>query len=96
MNPMVVKYEPKARDERHLLLQNCACCADEKPSARIIDCARMKSASVRNRRSWIKANLSALVFIHNRVFCADALFIRTENAVGARERARPFLACKGA
>jgi hypothetical protein len=25
-----------------------------------------------------------LVFIHNRVFCTDAIFIRTENAVGAR------------
>jgi len=23
-------------------------------------------------------------FIHNRVFCADVLFIRTENTVGAR------------
>jgi hypothetical protein len=59
-------------------------CADKKPSARIVDCARMKSTSARNRRSWIKATRVILGFIHNRVFCADAFFIRAENAVGAR------------
>jgi hypothetical protein len=32
---------------------------------------------------------------HNRVFCADALFIRTENTVGARERASPRLTSDG-
>jgi hypothetical protein len=32
-------------------------------------------------------NQAALGFIHNRDFCTDALFIRTEIMVGARERA---------
>ena len=35
---------------------------------------------------------AAAGFTHNRVFCADALFIRTENTVGARERATAFSA----
>ena len=30
---------------------------------------------------------AVVAFIYNRVFCADALFIRAENTVGARERA---------
>jgi hypothetical protein len=38
------------------------CCADEKLSARIIDCARMKSTSARNRRSWIKATPNRFCF----------------------------------
>jgi hypothetical protein len=35
---------------------------------------------VQNRRMVLGVN-------HNRVFCTDVLFIRTENTVGARERA---------
>jgi hypothetical protein len=31
-----------------------------------------------------KTTQAVPAFIHNRVFCTDALFIRTENAVGAR------------
>jgi len=58
-------------------------CADEKPSARILDCARMKSASVRNRGSRINPNAD-FVFANNRVFRTDVPFIRTENTVGAR------------
>jgi hypothetical protein len=58
-------------------------CAGVKPPARIADCARMKSTSVHNRRSWIKPHAVFGVY-HNRVFCTDALFIRTENTVGAR------------
>jgi len=58
-------------------------CADEKPSARITDCVRMKSTSARNRRSWITPG-GVFGVNHNRVFCADALFIRAENTVGAR------------
>src|SRR5450759_5506556 len=43
----------------------------------------MKSTSARNRRSCMKPH--ALFGVnHNRVFCADVLFIRTENTVGAR------------
>jgi hypothetical protein len=39
-----------------------------------------------------KGNPQAVVaFIHNRVFCTDALFIRTENTVGARS-AQVFIA----
>jgi hypothetical protein len=34
---------------------------------------------------------TAVAFIPNRVFCADALFIRTENTVGARS-AQVFVA----
>jgi hypothetical protein len=34
-------------------------------------------------------NAGTCPFIHNRVFGTDALFIRTENTVGARERATP-------
>jgi len=42
------------------LLPGCSdqACADGDPSARIADCARMKSTSARNRRSWIKATPS--------------------------------------
>jgi hypothetical protein len=58
-------------------------CAGVKPPARIADCARMKSTSVHNRRSWITPHAVFGVY-HNRVFGTDALFIRTENAVGAR------------
>jgi hypothetical protein len=32
---------------------------------------------------------SVVAFIHSRVFRADALFIRAESTVGARERAMP-------
>ncbi|MBI5909962.1 MAG: hypothetical protein HY848_08425 [Betaproteobacteria bacterium] len=35
---------------------------------------------------------AVFVVIRNRVFCTDALFIRTENTVGARERANPLVA----
>src|SRR5450759_2525363 len=70
------------------------CCADKKPSARIVDCARMKSTSARNRRSCITPR-AVFGVNQNRVFCADALLIRTENAVGARERASPRVACDG-
>ena len=35
------------------------------------------------------------VFIQNRVFCADALFIRAENTVGAQSAQWPLLACDG-
>src|ERR1700690_2290979 len=38
---------------------------------------------MRNRRSCINPH-PILVVNQNRVFCTDALFIRTENAVGAR------------
>jgi len=31
-----------------------------------------------------KSPPTAFAFIHNRIFCTDAFFIRTENAVGAR------------
>ena len=59
-------------------------CADGVPSARILDCARTKKLSVHNRGSWIKANPDRLGFIQNRVFCADVLFIRAEDTVGAQ------------
>jgi hypothetical protein len=39
-----------------------------------------------NRRSWIKPG-TVLAFVKNRVFSTDALFIRRENTVRARERA---------
>jgi hypothetical protein len=58
--------------------------ANGAPSARIIDCARIKSVSVRNRRSGITAPGTAFGVIHNRDFRSDTLFIRTEIAVGAR------------
>jgi len=32
----------------------------------------------------LKPTQTVLAFIHNRVFCTDVLFIRTENTVGAR------------
>jgi len=34
---------------------------------------------------------AVIAFIHNRVFGTDALFIRTKNTVGARERAMAAL-----
>jgi len=58
-------------------------CADEKLSARIVDYARMKSISAHNRRSWMKPH-AVFGVNHNRIFCTDALFIRTKNTVGAR------------
>jgi hypothetical protein len=77
-----------ARLHRHTQENTSSCgdrtCADGGPSARIADCARTKSTSARNRRSCTKATPTALAFIHNRVFCTDVLFIRTENTVGAR------------
>jgi hypothetical protein len=57
--------------------------AAENPSAQIVDCARMKSASARNRRSCIKSH-AVPGFDHNRAFDTDVLFIRIESTVGAR------------
>jgi hypothetical protein len=52
----------------------------------------MKGASAPNRLSRRKATPQAAVaFIHNRVFCTDALLSRTENTVGARS-AQVFVA----
>jgi hypothetical protein len=47
-----------ARVARAIRLAASGICADERPSARIADCARMKNASVRNRRSRKKTALS--------------------------------------
>jgi hypothetical protein len=41
-----------------------------------------------------KSNSKPVLFlIHNRVFCADALFIRAENTVGARSAQWSLLRC---
>jgi len=63
-------------------------CADGGPSARIVECARMKSVSARIRRSRINPH-SLFGVNHNRVFRTDVLFIRTENTVGARSAQWP-------
>jgi len=49
---------------------------------------RIRAQSTISYRSNPQADV---VFVHNRVFCADALFIRTENTVGARS-AQVFIA----
>jgi hypothetical protein len=61
--------------------------ADKKPSARIVDGARMKSISARHRRSRMKTHAVA-GFNRNRVFRADTLYLRVENTVGARSAQR--------
>jgi hypothetical protein len=44
------------------------------------------------RHSLYKSQAPAVVaFIHNRVFGADALFIRSKNTAGARERATALI-----
>jgi hypothetical protein len=57
-------------------------CADEKPSARIVDCARMKKPSVRNPQYYKKTHTVLVLTLPE--FSVRMLFIRTENAVGAR------------
>jgi hypothetical protein len=59
-----------------------SCGADEKPSARIADYARMKKLSVHNRRSHMKTKPSVPLSITG--FSVRMLFIRAENPVGAR------------
>jgi hypothetical protein len=66
-------------------------CADEKLSARIVDCARTKTRPYAIGDPGSKQIQSALAFINNRVFCTDVLFIRTENMVDARSAQCPLL-----
>jgi len=47
-------------------------------------CTDEKHIRAQLRISEKKQTQTALAFIHNRAFCADALFIRTESTVGAR------------
>jgi hypothetical protein len=42
-------------------------------------------------KSLLRTCRRSRAFIHNRVFCADALFIRAENAVGARSAQRSLV-----
>ena len=59
-------------------------CADEKPSVRIIDCARMKSASVRNRRSWIEPSPRPLLLLSITVLLIRMRFLSVSKARLAR------------
>jgi hypothetical protein len=55
-----------------------------KPSARIADCARTKIRPHEISDLVLIQPQAAPGFIQNRVFRADVLFIRAENAVGAQ------------
>ncbi|MHB8667853.1 MAG: hypothetical protein ACYC7B_10120 [Burkholderiales bacterium] len=56
--------------------------------------ANEKRIRAQSTISYKEPPQTVAAFIHNRVFCADALFIRTENTVGARS-AQVFVAHTG-
>ena len=50
---------------------------------------------IRAQSTILDKSLPHAVLIHNRVFCADTLFIRAENAVGAQSAQWLLLARRG-
>jgi len=69
------------------LVAEWRCCADEKPSARIADCARIKTIRAESAILY-KNNPMPLLPLTITVFLVRMLFIRTKNTVGARSAQR--------
>jgi len=63
-------------------------CANGVPSARIVDCARMKSASVHNRRSWIKGKPVPLLLLSVTVISVRMRFSSVQKLRLARVSAQ--------
>jgi len=78
MYSLTVRLETKSRPVAALRL-----CADEKPSARIAESARIKTIRADSAISY-KNNPLPLLLLTVTAFFARMPFIRAENAVGAR------------
>ena len=63
-------------------------CADGGPSARIVDCARMKNASVRNRRSCIKTPKTGHITCYRT---GQVIYYRQAKATGGDKMTPPSL-----